>query len=189
MPQHQFATRPCLGRAPVIPAEAGIHRRRGRAPRARRNIVAGPQHFRRIPVAKALRIRCPDRSPPAMNPTTMRQFSTLSTDERRRARGLSPLPLRPHTRSDTAEVGPGALFQSVPFSSVRVLDLARPVYPVELDSPATKWDKWHRTEHFSGKSARWQAAPCSSEHGSCPGPNAVQLSDGRGRFVGAARRR
>ena len=125
MPQHQFATRPCLGRAPVIPAEAGIHRRRGRAPRARRNIVAGPQHFRRIPVAKALRIRCPDRSPPAMNPTTMRQFSTLSTDERRRARGLSPLPLRPHTRSDTAEVGPGALFQSVPFSSVRVLDLAR----------------------------------------------------------------
>ena len=154
---------PCLRKAcPVIPAEAGIHRRREPC----RNIVAGPQHFRRIPVAKALRIRCPDRSPPAMNPTTMRQFSTLSTDERRRARGLSPLPLRPHTRSDTAEVG-----------------------PVELDSPATKWDKWHRTEHFSGKSARWQAAPCSSEHGSCPGPNAVQLSDGRGRFVGAARRR
>ena len=63
--------------------------------------------------------------PPAMNPTTMQQFSTLSADKRRRARGLSPLPLRPHTRSDTAEVGPGPLFHSVPFSPVHVLDLAR----------------------------------------------------------------
>ena len=100
------------GRNPPAPGALSQHR-------------CGTTAFPPHPCGKGVANSSDGPEPPAMNPTTMQQFSTLSADKRRRARGLSPLPLRPHTRSDTAEVGPGALFQSVPFSSVRVLDLAR----------------------------------------------------------------
>ena len=118
----------------------------------RREIVAEPWQFSCIPVAKPWRIRRTGLRPPAMNPTTMQQFPTLSAEERRSLERTLVSPVTSLTRSITTEVGSGALYHSVLFPPVRVLDLAHSYAEKSRRVPPSSYGRV-RMEHFSENSA------------------------------------
>ena len=90
--------------------------------------------------------------------------------EIRPRRAVSFRPISVYSR---ARFGP-FVYREVPSS---------PIAQLRNGTNGTEWNT------FRGNQPAGRQPPAVVQHGSCPCPNAVQLSDGRGRFVGAARRR
>lgn len=134
----------------VISAEAGIHRSHEQPSRDRCRAMAIQLHPRGKTVANS-------SDGPETASYESHNYATVSNTLSGRV-GERPhtSPMTPRSRSDAAEVGPGALYHSVLFPPVRLLDLAHSYAEKSRRVPPSSYGRV-RMEHFSENSALKQS--------------------------------